>query len=52
VLRDVLELGNDEAAKALGMTRSVLRHHLAHRLRAGPAHSSGTVSCGTGRRTS
>ena len=29
VLRDVLELGNDEAAKALGMTRSVLRHHLA-----------------------
>ncbi|MEZ4224743.1 MAG: RNA polymerase sigma factor [Polyangiaceae bacterium] len=29
VLRDVLELGNDEAANALGMTRSVLRHHLA-----------------------
>jgi RNA polymerase sigma-70 factor (ECF subfamily) len=29
VLREVLELGNDDAAKALGMTRSVLRHHLA-----------------------
>lgn len=30
VLRDVLGFENDEAARALGMTRSVLRHHLAH----------------------
>ena len=29
VLRDVLGLGNDEAAQALGLSRSVLRHHLA-----------------------
>jgi RNA polymerase sigma-70 factor (ECF subfamily) len=29
VLRDVLDIGNDDAAKALGMTRSVFRHHLA-----------------------
>jgi len=29
VLRDVLGLSNDEAAKALGLTRSVLRHRLA-----------------------
>lgn len=29
VLRDVLEMSNDEAAKALGLTTSVLRHHLA-----------------------
>ena len=28
VLRDVLELGNDEAALALGLSRSVLRHRL------------------------
>lgn len=29
VLRDVLELSNDEAARALNLSRSVLRHHLA-----------------------
>lgn len=29
VLRDVLDLGNDEAAQALGLSRSVLRHRLA-----------------------
>lgn len=29
VLRDVLDLSNDEAATALGLSRSVLRHHLA-----------------------
>jgi RNA polymerase sigma-70 factor (ECF subfamily) len=29
VLRDVLELSNDEAAAALGVSTSVLRHHLA-----------------------
>lgn len=29
VLRDVLGLGNDEAARALGVSRSVLRHRLA-----------------------
>lgn len=28
VLRDVIGLSNDEAAEALGVTRSVLRHHL------------------------
>ena len=29
ILRDVLEMSNDEAAKALGLSRSILRHHLA-----------------------
>jgi len=29
VLRDVMELSNEEAAEALGLSRSVLRHHLA-----------------------
>jgi RNA polymerase sigma-70 factor (ECF subfamily) len=29
VLRDVMGLSNDEAAQAMGLSRSVLRHHLA-----------------------